>query len=180
MTSKLPQNLRREFVSPSPFFWQLVAAHYKQPQENVFAHYTDVNLVALDPGETTGVCIWLGEKGKFELFQLETKNIGQSYDMLEEVLEEAQPIHVRYEEYRVYNWVSHDWQILHTPQLIGAIIVLCHLNGYEHSRKLAQHAKAQWTDDNLKRANLYEPGLKHARDALRHCCFYMSNPTLQD
>jgi hypothetical protein len=36
---------------------------------------------------------------------------------------------------------------------------------------MAQQAKAFWTDEKLKLVGLYEPGMKHARDALRHLLY---------
>jgi hypothetical protein len=75
---------------------------------------------------------------------------------------------------------SHAWQILHTPQLIGAIKVLAHVNNVPISCKLAQLAKSVWNDNVLKLCGLYSPGLKHGRDASRHLLLYMSHPDRTD
>lgn len=138
--------------------------------------------MAIDPGETTGVAIWDPEKGQVELTQWETKDVGTAYGIFEDLVELYRPGHVRVEEYRVYSWMAQDhaWSILHTPQLIGALKVLAYQHNLDMSFKLAQHAKAMWTDNNLKRCSLYSPGQKHARDASRHLFYYMAKPQDKD
>jgi hypothetical protein len=176
------ENMRVDYVTPNDMFWQILSAHRREPVPQIQTHFADKCMVALDPGETTGVAVWEGSLDRIELFQLETKNIGQSYDMLDEILGHYKPCRLRCEDYRIYQWMAdqHSWSILHTPQLIGAIKVLAHKRGLDLTFKLAQHAKAMWTDDNLKLCTLYSAGMKHARDAKRHLLFQMAKPTETD
>ena len=173
---------RVETVCPTEMFWQIIAGHQQRPLQEITREFADRRILALDPGETTGVAIWNGANGSFELFQLETKEIGQSYDILHALVQSEKPDHLRYEEYRIYNWMadSHSWSVLHTPQLIGAIRVVAHLLAIPISCKLAQQAKAVFNDNVLKMCDLYEPGLKHARDASRHLFYYMALPDKED
>jgi hypothetical protein len=178
----MPEGQRVEYVTPNEMFWRVLAAHRKEPEDQLREQYSRFNILGLDPGETTGVAFWDAQKGTIELQQLETKQIGQSYDMLENLVAYITIDHIRCEEYRIYNWMadSHAWSILHTPQLIGAIKVLAHREGYDLSFKLAQHAKATWNDNVLRQCGLYSPGLKHARDACRHLLYYMTKPSESD
>lgn len=172
--------IRKDYVTPNPMFWAMLSSLRKAPQSELKEHYTTRNIIALDPGETTGFAHWDG--ARFELMQFETKDVGEAYGLLDDIVTLYKPDHIRAEEYRVYGWMAdqHSWSVLHTPQLIGAIKALAYQKGIPLSFKLAQHAKALWNDDNLKRSALYSPGQKHARDALRHACLYMSHPDLQD
>jgi hypothetical protein len=176
----MKDDLRIEYLVPNEQFWRILAAHRKSTPDKIAQEFSKRTFLALDPGETTGVTLWDGDLERFQLFQLETKDIGPAYDTLLALILHFKPDMIRAEEYRVYNWVNHDWQVLHTPQLIGAIKALAHRTRKPITFKLAQHAKAMWTDDNLKRCLLYSPGLKHARDACRHACYYMAKPEDKD
>jgi hypothetical protein len=136
-------------------------------------------LVGIDPGETTGVAKWvptLKDRAEIHLWQLTTKDIGQSFDLLEALLLADPPRHVRYEDYRIYHWLaeSQAWSQLHTVRLIGAMAVLFHQHSIPNSEMLAQQPKAFWTDEKLKATGTYKPGMRHARDAVRHLLYYGS------
>jgi hypothetical protein len=176
--------LRVETIRPNDMFWKILSSHTKRTVEDLKKEYLQRRFMALDPGETTGVAIWdanvVGPTANpsISLFQLETKEIGQGYDdILHHVLLQC-PDHLRVEEYRVYGHMTdqHAWSVLHTPMLIGAIQVIAHQRGIPISFKMAQMAKQVWNDPVLKASNLYEPGLKHARDASRHLFYYMCYP----
>lgn len=164
---------RTEVVIPNSKLWQICrAANPNHPADN----YASKRFLALDPGETTGVCFWDGHK--LSLTQWDTRDIGTAFNGLMHVLLSDEYDHVRYEDYKVYAWktADHSFASLHTPQWIGAIRVACHLADVIVSEKMAQQAKAFWTDGKLKLCDLYEAGLKHARDAERHMLFMMAFP----
>lgn len=165
-------NGRVDVVTPNDFFWKIVNACMKITSIDG-AQLFPKPLLALDPGETTGVA-WL-KNGKIYLSQWDTKDIGLSFEGLSIFLSDLIPAHVRYEDYKVYAWKAsdHSFASLHTPQWIGAIKVACRLANVTASTKMAQMAKAFWTDDKLKACGLYSPGLNHARDASRHLLYYM-------
>lgn len=175
---------RTDIVRPNDVFWKLLSAASKRPVEELKESLKGRKILALDPGETTGVAILdnTTDDLKISLSQVETKDVGQAFLKLQSLVRNVQPDHIRAEEYRVYGWMAdqHSWALLHTPQLIGAIKVLSVLQDIPLSFKLAQQAKAFWNDDNLKSCGLYSPGLKHARDAERHLLFYLTFPDKQD
>lgn len=138
-------------------------------------------LLAIDPGETTGIAIWDPSSSVILLTQLDTSHIGQGFDALWAIinymsLDKPRLQHVRYEDYRVYGHMTnqHAFSHLHTARVIGAIEVACHLAQVPSSCALAVHAKAFWTDEKLEMCGLYNKGLKHARDAERHLLRYMA------
>jgi hypothetical protein len=152
-------------------------------------------IIALDPGETTGVAEFDGDT-TITVYQKATKDIGESYDWLARRLVEGPDIqfkmgdqpwpgsfaHLRVEDYRVYEWKAsdHAWSPVHTIRWIGAIQVAAHLSDTPISFCMAQHAKGFWTDQKLNHFGINPKGLKHGRDALRHLLYYMLFPTKVD
>lgn len=139
-------------------------------------------IITLDPGETTGVSEYDG-KANIHVYQKVTKEIGSSYDWLAEQLAylpmaAQKPAHMRYEDYRVYEWKTEDhaWSPVHTIRWIGAIQVASHITKVPSSYIMASHAKAFWTDEKLNMFDLNPKGLKHGRDALRHLLYYICFP----
>lgn len=164
-------------------FWAiakaLVGSNYPDPRG---LHVRPI--LALDPGETTGLALWNPDEQNILLCQLETPDIPTGYDKLWGIinylsLSKPSLAHVRYEDYRVYGHMTeqHSFSHLHTARLIGAVEVACHLAQVRWSCCLAIHAKTFWTDEKLKLCGLYNPGLKHARDAERHLLRYMGEPS---
>lgn len=154
--------LRSQVVAPSDFLWKVIAnSNGKIPQ---------YNWVALDPGETTGVCIWDAQTRKFTLEQWDTKDLGKSYDHLCWLIQVASIHGIRYEDYKVYAHKAKDHtnNSLHTAQLIGAIRVAAHVEGIQADCRMAANAKAFWTDEKLKMTGTYVEGMRHARDGMRH------------
>lgn len=130
-------------------------------------------LLALDPGETTGWCIFEDQK-LLAAGQAVTKPIEAGYDWLNYIFQKILPTQVVFESYRVYSWKaqSHTFSDLHTSQFIGAIQVVCHQNNVPYFQQTAQIAKQFSTDEKLKLWGFYVKGQKHARDSLRHATYY--------
>jgi hypothetical protein len=129
-------------------------------------------LVALDPGETTGYALF--KHGILtDTRELPTHRIDCSVDLINNVL--TPNTMVVYENYKVYAWKadSHSWDNLHTPRLIGCIQTLCYLKGLHTHSQMAQQAKHFCTDTKLQSWGYYPKGLRHARDAIRHGCFFL-------
>jgi hypothetical protein len=182
--------MRVDTVQPNEMFWKILAAAQKKPILDIQNELKLRTPLGLDPGETTGCARWhyvIPFEGgpdhfQIELFQWETKNIGQSWDTMRDYLSHERgdaPDHIRYEAYRVYEWKaeSHSWSPVHTIQWIGAIRAMCHVFSMPNSCLMAQHAKTFWTDEKLKMCDLYSPGMQHARDACRHLLYYLTFPT---
>lgn len=136
----------------------------------------DIDLLSLDPGETTGLCQFYQGNKSLYITQLDTPTIETGLKEIEPYIKVAE--HVRMEDYKVYAHKAgdHAGLRLHTSELIGCIKTLCTMHSKGYSLKLAMHAKQFWTDEKLKAVGLYTPGLKHGRDALRHALFYLAWP----
>jgi hypothetical protein len=169
------QSVRIDRVTPNRLFWQILAS--ARPNHPDFSAS---KFLALDPGETTGVAWWDGTT--ISLWQWDTKDLVHAFQTLEEFLHGTVVDHIRIENYRVYGWMadSHSWSELHTAQWIGGIKICAGLNNVPLSLKMAQAAKAFWTDEKLKSCQIYSAGLKHARDACRHLLYYMTFPDKRD
>lgn len=131
-------------------------------------------LIALDPGETTGYTLFVNGIKK-DTKQLDTHNMAQATKLLMNLLVKEQPDFLVYENYKVYDWKteSHSWSQLHTSQFIGTIRTLCTLHDIPYHTQMAQQAKGFCDDTKLKEWGYYDKGMKHARDAVRHACFYI-------
>lgn len=166
-------------------FWDLAEALTQTPKKQLLGFF-DQPIIALDPGETTGLAIFHPGEEIIYLGQLVTKPVGPGYDKLFGIinylsLDKPSLMHCRYEDYRVYAHMldQHSYSNLHTARVIGSIEVACHLAGVQWTNCLAQHAKAFWTDDKLKMCDLYNKGMRHARDAERHLLRFICEGTAQ-
>jgi hypothetical protein len=141
-------------------------------------------LICLDPGETTGMAIFNG-LALHHCGQLDTSRLDLGANAFKSLLKspalqalnissDLSNVHVIIEDYKVYGWKTeqHTWAELHTPKLIGAFVALCIAHNLPYSMQMAVQAKQFCTDDKLKAWNLYKPGLRHARDAIRHGIYF--------
>lgn len=150
--------------------------------------FKEQNLLALDPGETTGWSnfqnnsdglILLGRFGQVKTWPEEdmVKSLTGLFDLIK-------PDTVVYERYAVYAWRAreHTWSNVPTLQIIGCIRTLCLQRGIQNvHEQTAQIAKGFCTDDNLRMWGLYERGQRHARDSIRHGAYYtMFGPSSSD
>jgi hypothetical protein len=130
-------------------------------------------LLVLDPGETTGWALF--EDGKLSTAgQLGTKQEG--WIAIHSLFHHIQPNMVVYENYRVYQHKleRHSNSEVYTVRLIGVIEFLCEIiHGIPHYNQMAHEAKGFVSDDKLQKWGYYKPGLKHARDAIRHGCYFL-------
>lgn len=169
--------LREAIVKPSAMMWRILSAANSETIENAQKRLSST-LIALDPGETTGVAIWFPSEASFILQQWNTKDLMPSFNHLREVLHLNKIKHIRFEDYKVYDHKARDHvnNSLHTAQWIGCIKLCADLQQVPRSEKMAQAAKTFWTDDKLKIIDAYSPGMRHARDALRHLLLLMIFP----
>lgn len=138
-------------------------------------------ILGIDPGETTGLALFR----KLDLeqaYQVNTSIIewgvdqyhGLIYKLVQEVVDPNQLI-VIVEDYRIYAWKvkEHTWAGLLTPRLIGVLECLCRQYKVRIAKQSAQQGKAFMTDDKLTTWELYKPGLRHGRDAIRHAARFI-------
>jgi len=128
--------------------------------------------LALDPGETTG---W----AYFEAGEL--VDCGQAYtpkvELIVPVLERFTFDALVIEGYRIYSHkiAEHVGSSVYTLQLIGAVELWRALVAPSSIAvtQYASQAKPFVTDDRLRAWGMYQRGAKHARDAIRHGCYYL-------
>jgi hypothetical protein len=82
---------------------------------------------------------------------------------------------VVYEEYRIRGNKAreHIGSEVITIQHIGAIKVVASELGVKLVKQSAGMAKSFATDTKLRRWGLYQVGMRHANDAVRHGCYYL-------
>lgn len=132
-----------------------------------------LRVLALDPGETTGVALFSGPN-LLRVQQVSYPTLHGCFSQLRQITLDESPNVVVMENYKIYNWKAkdHSWSELFTPRLIGALECLCEDIPVKLVKQMAQIGKGFCTDDKLKLWGLYEKGQRHSRDAMRHACYY--------
>lgn len=161
-------------------------------------------LVAIDPGETTGV-VALHDTDIAVLKQVKTP--GFSNKPLRPDVEDPDPLWwqvdsvccrnetvlsdfdehtctIVLEDYRIYGWKSdeHAWSDVHTLRLIGAIEHAASIYEFPLYKQSAHQGKSFWNDQKLERFGLTEitrelgsdTKVRHTRDALRHALQFLT------
>jgi len=133
-------------------------------------------LLCLDPGMTTGWCLF--EDGKLT----ETGHVENCYDeqninakVLMELIDDKAPDFIVYEDYRVYSHKleRHSYSPVFTVRVIGAIEAYCQMKDIKTHKQMAVTAKGFVTDEKLTQWGYWQTGMKHARDAIRHGCYFL-------
>lgn len=131
--------------------------------------------LCFDPGHTTGWAVFMGLK-LHKWGEINTNSIVDATLEVELLMSEYNPYVIVIEDYRVYKWRAkhHAGSDMLTTRVIGCIetlAIMCHI---QHIIKQPAHvAKGFCSDQKLKSWNFYHKGEKHARDAIRHGCFYL-------
>jgi len=131
--------------------------------------------LCFDPGHTTGYARFDGYK-LTGFGELVTKPIEAAVITLQDAMALAEPDTVVMESYTVYQWKAqqHGGSELLTARVIGCIETLCVQQFIPRIIKQPAHiAKGFCKDSKLKQWGLYQPGMRHARDAIRHGCYYL-------
>lgn len=155
-------------------FNQIRQALNKQRPETQFEGV----ILALDPGETTGVAAFTCTADEAVLThasQIKTWPLEIGVKTLEDLIKAVKPDRVVFESYQVYEWKSesHSWSQIPTVQVIGMIKVLLIMHGIDYTTQTAQAAKNFCTDKKLEEWGFWQQGLRHARDACRHACYFL-------
>lgn len=134
-------------------------------------------VLALDPGETTGWALFEASVDETVLLragQIKTWPMAVGVPELQSMIS-SHFGHIVFERYAVYEWKSdeHSWSTVPTLHVIGAVETLCIQNSLPYSEQTAQIAKNFCTDKLLTAWDLYLPGLRHARDAIRHGTYFL-------
>ncbi len=131
--------------------------------------------LCFDPGHTTGWAVFkchsLEASG-----ELPTHDIEEATINVELLISEHNPDIIVIEDYRVYKWRAkhHAGSDMLTTRVIGCIETLAIMSHVPDIVKQPAHiAKGFCTDQKLKEWEYYKKGEKHARDAIRHGCYYL-------
>ena len=117
--------------------------------------------MAFDPGHTTGVVI--EEGNNLSVMQV------QGLKPLWKVLHTGQPAMIVYESFL---YQRRDKVDLRPVKAIGVIELFAEINRTPIMSQTPSQGKAFWTDNRLKKLDLWETGQPHAMDALRHLLYY--------
>lgn len=131
-------------------------------------------ILCFDPGHTTGWAVFKGA-ALADSGEIGTHSIEEVLENAYPLIDEHEPWVVVMEDYRVYKWRAkhHVGSELLTVQVIGAIAMLCtQLQVNDLIKQPAHVAKGFCTDKKLKEWGYHQPGMRHARDAIRHGCYY--------
>lgn len=153
-------------------FWAMINNCHQQGRGS--PHMLERTLIGIDPGETTGLS-WRDprEDGfRVHMTQINTQDRSIGIKSLFERIDQIPLILPLFicEDYRVYaaKTEQHAWAGLHTAKLIGRIEQVADQKGIPCVYPMAAEAKSWADDDKLKLWDIYEPGMKHGRDAERH------------
>jgi hypothetical protein len=128
-------------------------------------------LLALDPGDTTGVSIWI--KGSLRT----ATTMRRDLLLFKRVIEHFAPDIIAMESYRIYAHKTnqHTHSDVPTLRLIGAIELIAEMQrpAIPIVFQSASQAKGFVTDQKLEAWGLYDGINKHARDSIRHAVYYM-------
>lgn len=134
-------------------------------------------ILAFDPGETTGWALLRRSKDDTELMhagQVKTWPLREGLGNITILYNTFEPVKMVFESYHIYSWKAnqHKNSEVATIQIIGMIQTLALQQKISYTAQTAQVGKTFCTDDKLESWGLWIPGLRHARDAIRHACYY--------
>jgi len=167
-------------------YQELLQARYKKDPSKI-PH----RLLCLDPGETTGWAVFvdgfLTDWGQSPTVILSTDkgaNQGEkilNWPILYSLFADTNPKQVICEDYKVYahKLDQHTYSSVYTLRLIGGIDMLCALGWGSYpipvpiSYQMAAQHKGFVTDEKLKEWDMWRPGMKHSRDAIRAGIYFL-------
>lgn len=134
----------------------------------------NTHVLSFDPGFTTGVASFKGLE-LTHAFEIDTSTLELATPSLIECFSEYNPEVVVIEAYRIYKWRAkqHANSEVYTARLIGALEMMCIERHTPYRKQAANVAKNFCTDAKLHEWDVYYTGQKHARDAIRHGCYYI-------
>lgn len=131
-----------------------------------------ISIVALDPGQTTGVALTHYDTSADKCTYIRTHElIGDHYVDLYRLLCNEQPQVVVY-EYFVYQNRKEKVE-LESREYIGVAKLYAHMTDKSIVGQTASAAKQLWTADKLTKIGLWEPNRPHAMDAVRHLLLFL-------
>lgn len=136
-------------------------------------------VISFDPGHTTGYAVWHVTEDKVNLMEYSQIMTWTKDDLVisafTDLIKKHPPNDVVLESYQIYEWKAddHSWSQIPTVQVIGCIKTLCKINNIPYWSQTAQVAKQFCDDKKLESWGYWKVGMKHARDAIRHGCYWL-------
>lgn len=132
-------------------------------------------ILSFDPGHTTGWCCFEGG-ALIGCGQIDTTSITNCLENAQALYHTYHPEIVVMEDYRIYKWRAkhHVGSEVLTVQIIGCLETLAIQDFVNHVIKQPAHVAKGFCDDKkLKEWKFWVSGERHARDAIRHACYYI-------
>lgn len=135
-------------------------------------------VLAFDPGETTGWALFDRTTTTTRLLgagQVKTWPLRSGVGTVQDLFTNFRPDIMVYESYHIYSWKAnqHKNSEVATIQIVGCLQTLAIQYDLPYTAQTAQVGKQFCNDSKLEDWGLWLPGLKHARDAIRHGCYYI-------
>jgi len=133
-----------------------------------------MKIMAFDPGVTTGIAIY-DSKSPDEFTTGEATSAFQPENLflIWNELDQQEPDRVVYEKFTPPAATRHRVELF-PVQVIGVIRLYAHLNVVDEYSHTASMAKGFWTDEKIKRLDLWVPSQGHGMDALRHLLYHIT------
>ncbi len=147
----------------------------KHVQQKKLSEHRYKHIVAFDPGHTTGWAYFF-DAVLMDSGEIDTTSISNCIENAQHVFHTCRPEIVVMEDYRVYKWrqKQHVGSEMLTTRIIGCLETLAIQDFVNHVVKQPAHiAKGFCSDKKLKEWGMDKPGMRHARDAIRHGCYYI-------
>jgi hypothetical protein len=123
-------------------------------------------MLAIDPGGTTGYC-----HGEYDGETLLLRPGQQRFTEAElfKFMHDSwqKNFYLIYERFHYRNKARPGLDLT-APKLIGVIELFCQSERLHYFPQMPSEAMGYWTDDQLRRFNVYVKGMPHCRDAMRH------------
>jgi len=126
-----------------------------------------VDVVALDPGVTTGIATYVHVKGEdeFRSFHIEPRKYQHPHEALYDVLCALNPKKIVYEVFHHRQNMSN--VVFTGVEYIGVIELVGQLRCLDIVKITPSDGKGFWDDRKLKVIGAHNPGHVHANDAMR-------------
>lgn len=142
-------------------------------------------ILAVDPGETSGISIFSWPHDRqikpredmtpylVHIDQIKTTDLVEKVKRIAELINTYHPQVLVYEKFLLYGHKAQA-QIgsdMYTPQVIGQLKIFVAIYNLQEISNTAQNAKLFYTDKKLKEHNMWQTGMKHCRDSIRHAMY---------
>ncbi len=129
-------------------------------------------VLAIDPGKTTGMCVWQAIDGQFLSWERQYSHVG-----FVDELNRFWPEVIVCESFVHTNRDNVDY----TPvEFIGLVKWFIERSAAQLIEQTSSYGKGYFTNDKLKKLNLYKAGKGHAMDATRHLLQYLMTKNALD